>query len=376
LSVNQPHIESFRRACVSVGAYLTRCSRLRFLVVSIVAAVLVSLFFFSPKFHLWALSDTNSFETARGIQVLKQLDDPWTLHSRNALRWRLLFPVLGNVLGLSRKLFLALPFLGSLLLLFQICSIVEDRTGRRDYTFLATIVAATLSSHFIPTQWLGLFDAWYLLGLVGVAFASRRSPAFLYCLFCPWVDERFLIALPLALLTRELMESIRPRLSTFHLACLAGVLPYVTLRLGALFLYGEGMAYLVRSLEDFQWIPWSPLGWWMGFRAAWLLIGVFFYGLAKIHTLRLAWTTILLTILTTGVVTLLARDISRSVAVLLPLFVSGTLLLPRLLADRAIVFMGLVAASNLLIPALHVVGFNLDLISPLLLQLLRIRLEQ
>ena len=56
---------------------------------------------------------------------------------------------------------------------------------------------------FVSTGWLAYFDSWYVLGLLVATFSgSRSSPRPQPACCAPWIDERFVLALPLVVLIR------------------------------------------------------------------------------------------------------------------------------------------------------------------------------
>ena len=73
--------------------------------------------------------------------------------------------------------------------------------GRAAAGCVAIVLGAT-GWFFASTGWLGYFDGWLVAALLLTTFARDRRTVWLMCLFAPWVDERFIIALPLALYTR------------------------------------------------------------------------------------------------------------------------------------------------------------------------------
>jgi hypothetical protein len=66
------------------------------------------------------------------------------------------------------------------------------------------IVIGAESWFFVATGWLGYYDSWLFLGLLTVSFSQRRWLLCSACLLTPWIDERFFIGFPLALLVRWL----------------------------------------------------------------------------------------------------------------------------------------------------------------------------
>ncbi len=74
------------------------------------AAFVVVILFFAPRFMLWPWLDLDSAERQapefnRAIDTLRQLDHPFvriTNPTNQVINWRLLFPVLGHYLNLPR----------------------------------------------------------------------------------------------------------------------------------------------------------------------------------------------------------------------------------------------------------------------------------
>ncbi len=142
----------------------------------------------------------------RGALVIDQkndwgvsIDDP----HHKALRWRLLPPVIGSVLQLSDWATLALAHLGCLVLVLTL--VQQGMTGdpKAGLGGLWLALTAGASAPLITSLgWLGYYDSFLALGLLAVAFMRHRSGVAAACLLTPWVDERFVIAVPLALLVR------------------------------------------------------------------------------------------------------------------------------------------------------------------------------
>jgi hypothetical protein len=181
----------------------------RWLLAAACGAVL--LFFFSPAwslFRLWSrVPDLPaSFAVRRGVSVLQQMADPGApladpLHA--AIQWRLLFPLVGRILHLSPAMLFSLADVGCLLVLGFIVGLLRRIGLAWAECAFATLLLGAASWFFTSTGWLGYYDSWLALALLAVAFAERRWVVALACLGAPWVDERFVIAAPLALLCRE-----------------------------------------------------------------------------------------------------------------------------------------------------------------------------
>lgn len=185
-----------------------RESVLRWLLALGCFAVLV--FCFSPSwgaFHVWSRVPEMGalIEVRRGVSVLEQVAQPGAplvdpIH--RAIQWRLLFPLLARTLNLPSPLLFSLAHLGCLVVLGYIVAVLRRRGMAWRDTALATLVAGAASWFFTSTGWLGYFDSWLALALLIVAFAQHRWAVWAACVWAPWVDERFVVALPLALVCR------------------------------------------------------------------------------------------------------------------------------------------------------------------------------
>jgi hypothetical protein len=111
-------------------------------------------------------------------------------------------------------------------------------------------------------------------------------------------------------------------------------------------------------------VPWAPLAWWMGLRAAWL---------PAAHAIRLRpWLLGGGAAVTLMVCMLLAADMSRSAAVLTPLVLLGGFAFASQRPDLAPRVALTAGIANLLIPAAHIVATKFDLIDNLALELFRV----
>ena len=182
--------------------------------VSLAAFALV-ITFFAPRFILWSWTDLESSESHppdfnRAIDTLRQLDNPFvtiTNPTNRHINWRLLFPFVGHYLHLSRPVFLALPALGCLFVLGYVAHLVRRESGGWWVAFAAAALSGTTSWFFVSTGWLAYFDSWYVLGLLIAAFGRSKIATGLACLLTPWVDERFVLTLPLLLVIRGISTS-------------------------------------------------------------------------------------------------------------------------------------------------------------------------
>jgi hypothetical protein len=192
-------------------------------------------------------------------------------------------------------------------------------------------------------------------------------------LLSPWVDERFLLALPLALWARRFIVAKEPLPRELALVC-ACVGPYLLLRIWVSFNGADATSgvFVRQCLTDFgHWAPSAPFGWWMAWRLAWLLPGWAAWSSWQAGSVR----SIIIASGTAGagmaMATFLAADLSRSAAMLLPGMLASFVLIvrrdPVLLSGWALALAG----ANLLVPAAHVVSMKIALISALPVELWR-----
>ena len=133
-------------------------------------------------------------------------------------------------------------------------------------------------------------------------------------------------------------------------------------------------SFVSHALRDcWTWLPWAPLGWYFGFRAAWLILLAGVVGIFLSRGARFAGTIVAAAAAGLIILTILAADLTRAPPILLPLFFAGVLMLPTTLgtgAARAAV--ALVLAANLLTPAMHVSYTKVSLLSPLPIEVARL----
>jgi len=288
--------------------------------------------FFSPPFaawQAWSRAPEIGFlpETRRGVAVLEQvkaLGAPVADPLHGAIQWRLLFPAVARGLGLPAWALFALAHVGALIVLWFVVERAKACGATGSEAALVTLLAGAGAWFFAATGWLGYYDSWVVLGLLAVAFAARREWGWLACLAVPWIDERFVLAVPLALLCRHLdgddarrkdwkMEwgvplALSATFVVVRLAVLRGSVANATV--------GGYLAWL-----DFSKTPWTQFVWgaWEGWRLGWVLIAVALWAVAQRHGARAA---VLLGAAggAVGLVGLLtAQDFGRSMMLLAPL---------------------------------------------------------
>lgn len=332
------------------------------------AAALAATFFFAPRFWLWTavgvpLGEFVSIqpELNRAFFALQQLANPWQPIddvTNRVIEWRLLFPLLGHHLHLPSWLYLALPHLGCLLALAAVAGVTWRTTTDRGVTLGLTLLAATASWFFVATGWLAYFDSWLVLGLLLAAFADRRWVLFAAALLTPWVDERFILALPLGFTVRVLGLGSTPpdrrALIGDALALVAGLLPYVAVRLGAELMQARTTSKAYWTDRPLVPAPWPATLWgvWNGLRLGWLAVILFvaaFSGRARWAAGIVVGTTLLVNLC-------IADDLSRSMSIALPALVAGGLQVWRRDATRVRRVLPWLCAGNLLLPAHHVIA--------------------
>lgn len=354
----------FQARLSAFGAWLHRLSAPVYGVVAVGGALLLSLLFFAPKFQLWDLAGDH-YEAARARSFLAQVEQPWRHDIEPAMHWRLLPPIVARSLGLHGRAALILPWLGIGVLLGT-CTCLLRRSGlTRPAALYATALVATSSAVLVPTGWLGLNDAWVWAALAGVTLGRGLGSLALLTLLAPWVDERFVIGLPLALAVRLDLAGARQGRGPALAAAGLALLPYCALRLflGSRLGWDAGDGFALGSLAaSVAWLPFAPLGWWMAWRAGWITLGLGARG----------WRLGLLALGTLLVMAVLAVDLSRSAAILLPLALAGFLRLVTADPVRGEPRLAGLLALNLLLPAAHVVRVTTDLISPLPLEIFRL----
>ncbi|HVX62127.1 MAG TPA: tetratricopeptide repeat protein [Pirellulales bacterium] len=345
---------------------------------SLVAAAII-LFFYCPKFVLWrgiylphltgigVPPAAQTAEVRRAHSSLAQLDDPFAAVTDpigRPIAWRLLFPFVWHFLNLPRAMYLLMPLVGCLLTLGLIAALIVRRTGDWRWAFLTAIVLGASPWFFVSTGWLAYFDSWMIAGLLAASFFRSRVLFAACCLLVPWIDERFLLGLPLCLLIRSFDDGPSDRRPAKDWAIDAAIAvgstaAYVGLRLlWAQRGTGETSVYVAEHLNWSRLAGYSPWrcveGIWIAIRAGWFFAVIFFWLLWRAGRRFLVGmlTLALVAILTVGLV--VASDIHRTLCVMVPLPLAGILLCARHQAGLLRFALPWAAAATLLLPAAHV----------------------
>jgi hypothetical protein len=334
-----------------------------------VTAAAVTLLFYTPRFVYWSgvaypeVSAAPEFGRARWALV--QIEDlRLAIGDRHhtVIAWRLLFPVVWHYLRLPSWLFLAMPAVGCLLALWLVAWLSYARAGNWVETWLTTAIFAGLPWFFVSSGWLAYFDSWLVIGLLISAFTPSRTALGLACLLTPWIDERFLLGLPVAFATRMIdrrwiegrdRQSIGLDLS----AILAASLPYPAIRAAA-WLWGDpdSAAYVAHHVRQVQGVGWDEYLWglWSGYRAAWLLV----LAVVPLVWRRTGWawgTCTAIAVAGTAIGGIaIAADMTRTLTMLCPMLLLGVWLWRCWRPMTLPWVLGAVLAANLALPANHV----------------------
>jgi len=343
------------------------------LIIGAIALVLLS-YMFSPRYAMWkGLGLTGAMihpEVNRAHATLQQLADPGVQFDgdvNRVLNWRVLLPTLGHHLGMSPKAYLALPMLGCLATLAYI-GFLLIRSGQNWRWAIPTVVVLGGGNWlFVSLGWLSYFDSWIIGALLLTAMTPRPALALIAALVAPWIDERYVLAAPLAIAVAwhlhlagpSLVSATRVRLIWKTALVGLAMAGYVTVRLVALAAEEDASssdyADYMKQMLGADMLPTVLWGLWEGPRLAWVFIAVFLYDCWKPdRNRRFAAALSVVFVLTAAVMSVIATDLSRSSSVLLPTALGGALIALRDYRawwGRAVLSL---AFAALIVPATHV----------------------
>ncbi|HLY37267.1 MAG TPA: tetratricopeptide repeat protein [Candidatus Binatia bacterium] len=331
------------------------------------AVTAVLLRFFSPSwiaFRAWARVPelfSNGILVRRAVFVVRQIADPFVaiddpLH--RVVRWRVLVPLVGHYLHLPPMVVLALAHVGCVAVLAVIVRLGRAHGFTWSECALLAIVVGTASWFFVSTGWLGYYDSLLALGLVTVALVRRRWLVWLACLLTPWIDERFVLGFPLALVVRVLWDrpgSLRRWSIGEAVIPVALVAANVALRLSVAGSSGSPTLAQYWAGVDAHVPLWRfVFGAWEGLRVGWLVIAVAIGILVRQRpgdgiVLALGTIATLLAALVT------ANDLSRAATTVVPAVPLGWAVARTQTWWRRFYVGPLLAAATILLPAHHVV---------------------
>lgn len=339
-------------------------------VVALLAA-LCSLFFFAPRLLVYTEEAPGSYEWTRGLNFIEQVEGQPSDEVEPALRHRLLPVYVARVLGLKGYAPFVLGWVGVVGLLAYVHFLMSRLGVPRRVAVSTVFLLASTSAVITSFGWLGIFDAWWVWALVIVAFAPQWWLIAAAALLAPWIDERFLIGLPAAFVTRWLVYPWQMRRAAgYFLLIAAMVAPYAAWRIYSL-LYSSGDAsgeFL--SLHFLVWLRLAPHGWWMAYRLAWGFL-ILAFVLPNASGVK-SWLLGAICLLTAAAAVVTAADLSRSAMVLAPLLLAGVLLAWRNAAKETERWIPWLAVANFFLPYIHVVYNKLEAVHPLPWEIIRL----
>lgn len=338
----------------SIEKCLGRLGNPQFYSLCMVLPILYSLFFFSPKINLWLGPPLDgTYEWSRALTILEQSKSPLEIASvrEPAMKWRVLPALVSHFFDLGITGLYLLPWIGICLLLGTSAGFLSLFIRDRVSILLVLLILSTTGPFITCTNLVGINDAWAICGLIAVVFSRNPQILLVTSILTPWVDERFLIALPLALFCRTKINLKDKKLQAIYFSLLGAFL-----YLGVRFVFGGDVEnakagdYVIYAFKDlFGYWRWIPFGWFMGFRAAWLILLVPLFLLKKQPKDCLFFLFGIL--MTLGTITVLAADTTRSVWVLMPSFWFGVFCLAKKLNQKKIrAFLSCILAINTLMP--------------------------
>ena len=307
----------------------------------------------------------DSIPVLRGFYVAKQVENLAVgidAPNHKIVRWRLLIPAIGYFLRLPSWFVLGLAPVGCLALVLMFVDLgfrwspTPGKINQSSEAIFLGLVAGATAPFFTSMGWLGYYDSWLALALVAVAFVQSRWLVALACLLGPWLDERFVIGLPLALCVRYRYFAVQPAdwtrwLKSEAFTPLAMALCYSLVRLSVA---GLGSSQTVGDYwRDFVLaadisVPRRIYGAWEALRLGWVAVGVV--------VLNGFWVTTALTLATAAVGLFTAQDVSRSVVLIIPVMLFGWHQAAQTATWQKYRVAALLVAAALTMPATHVTG--------------------
>lgn len=326
------------------------------------------IWFFAPRLEVWSawwkVPDFSFFygpEIGRARNALWQVEhlgEPIPDPNHTIIRWRLLFPGMAKVLALPNWIHLALYPLGVFATAVFLGWHLRQRGSTTPTIVCASVAFLANAWFFTSTGWLAYADAWVVFGLLVITLSPRLWPALLAGMAFPWCDDRFVLALPVALVCRILLstEDRAPdwrAIRRTYPFLLIGPAAFILARLWLEF--GTGTSTVARLgfpkiAENIRILVW---GVWEGWRAAWVFpaFGVFstfsesrWKGLLLAGISVAAFSSALFT----------AHDFSRAGLMLAPLVAVAILRLSQ--EQRGFRIMAFVAIANIMLPASHIIS--------------------
>ncbi|MEI6860756.1 MAG: tetratricopeptide repeat protein [Verrucomicrobiota bacterium] len=337
------------------------------------AAAALSTFFFAPRFIVWRAFGVpalgGNIEIFRSPWSLAQVAHPFDKienASNIVIQWRLLFPLLAHYLHLPLPVLLALPWIGCLLALVMMAHLLWTYTGDTGLVWMGTMLAATCSWYLVGTGWVLYFDGWLMMTLLLATFGRSGWHLLLTAFLAPWIDERFVLTVPLCLAVRWAVLSPRGDYPFRNLVrdtglLAAGLAPYLGIRLWALKAHvwqpehGFFESFFTNGMGFNSPYSLTLIGLWHGLRAAWLPVLVFAVWFWRRQGARQGLALVMVMVVTMTVQMGLAGDLSRSASVILPAMLAGVMAAPDWPAAWGRRLLMGVCALNYLLPTIHLI---------------------
>lgn len=316
----------------------------------------VSIFVFCPRFYFWdPVGSPTLPESYRAFYVLVQLQySPYVKIpdiGSNVLEWRLFFPVIGHFFNIHWIPFFSLAHFSALALTVYAIWWVLQRTRSWAAGLIAGVLTCTSSAFFISTGFLGYFDAAMTLALCVCCLERRRVALWAAASIAPWIDERFIYALPLVFFCQWVQQGSWRAAARACVPVGVGVAPYLLLRVVALMLgtdhsrsfFHDLLAY--NTFESYK----AFVGTWDALRWGWVpaLIAVLRApGAARWFAFTAVLGSFVFLILSAG-------DYSRSMMIALPLVWMGVAQLWPKRDVQTTFLLTLVTVLNFVMPAYH-----------------------
>lgn len=316
----------------------------------------------------------SGYSTTRGLHVARQAVDPGTEiedPNHKIIRWRLLMPYAGHYLSLPLWMLFGLAHLGCLILVIAFVALGTSASTATDRAALDAVcfgvIAGSSAPFFASMGWLGYYDSLLAVGLLAVAFTERKWLVLAACLLTPWLDERFVIGLPLALWVRRVRSEPAGQ-SDWDWFKEQAALPllvaslYSVVRLG---LGGTGGSQtVVEYLAKFVFpeklsVEQRLIGIWEGLRVGWILVFAAAWGYWRHGAVARQRRAILLAgcVAMTGCIGLFAaQDMARSMVLLIPVVPLGWTYVRHTAWWRQFNLAPILAIAALVIPAHHIIG--------------------
>lgn len=344
-------------AAGTARAWLDRRSRAVFVTFAVALSLAVSLTVLSPRiFLLFGAPLPGTFEWDRGLSFLAQVRDPFNATVEPALRWRLAPALLGHLLHLPGYAAFAVPWAGLLAVLAYTTALAEARLRDRLDALLLVVLVGTLAAVQSITMAHGINDGWLLLALLATAFSSHPALRAGAAFIGPWIDERYLFALPLCLVCRAVFAPPEAKTAPawrFAALGIAGAACYLGVRLAITARHGDPISdtFVRQALAIAPtYLPHAPLGWWMGQRAAWVLVVFAVMATWRQHGSAAVVALALATLSGFGAVTLLAADLTRTTNFFFPLTCAGAFAASHVVGAQRTRWFATLLGLNLVLP--------------------------